>query len=175
VIERGKVFSEEAYALGKMLDHSSWQKGERRLPRRITPSDLDIPGVPMVFDAAGALIIGELSRSGATWDNLTKGQRWAYESYIRGTRHCAVVCYHEIRPEEQRYIDTRHDMLAFQIMVDDFGVITSQLFKGNDRWQNFVFAWMEGGATRIRRQLLGFSAGMIFAPSNVVPIKGVAP
>jgi hypothetical protein len=164
--ERGKIFSEEAYALGKMLDHASWQKGERRLPRNITPSDMDIPGIPMVFDNDGIMIIGELTRSGGAWGNLRYGQRLLYENLIKGTRHCAVLCHHKVDPEDRRHIDTRHDIVAFHVMVDDFGLIKRGPYEGNELWQSFVFTWMGGEAVDIRRRIIGISAGCKWLNGN---------
>jgi hypothetical protein len=176
--QRGAIHAEQAYALGKMLDHSSWQKGDRRLPRNITASDLDIPGVPMVFDNGGMMIFGELSRTRTAWSSLHFGQRFLYENLLRGTPHCAVLCCHEVDAEQGRKIDSRHDIAAFQIMVVDFGgVATWPLIQSNTRWQDFVFSWMENkqGPLNVRRRILGFSVGMTWrkpSSTNVVPMRG---
>ena len=173
--QRGAIHAEQAYALGKMLDHSSWQKGDRRLPRNITASDLDMPSVPMVFDNRGRMIFCELSRTRTAWSNLQFGQRFLYENLLNGTPHCAVLCCHEIDAEQGRRIDSRHDITAFQMMVADVGgIATWKTIKGNNHWQDFVFSWMENeqGPLNVRRRILGASAGMIWrkASTNVVPI-----
>jgi len=64
---RGAIFSQEAYAHAKMLDHSNLR---RILRRNITPSDIDVVidpasgeiGNPTALDAAGKIIYAELTR-----------------------------------------------------------------------------------------------------------------
>ena len=51
--QRGGIYREAAYALGKMLNHSEWYG---KLARGITASDIDF-----VIDANGRIIFGELS------------------------------------------------------------------------------------------------------------------
>jgi hypothetical protein len=156
---RGSIFAEEAYALNKMLQHDSWQKGERRLPRLITGSDIDVPGVTATFDNMGLIIFCELHRGRTTWSSLRQGQRVLYESLIRNTAHCSVLCCHDIGPEHGRKIDTRHDIQTFEIMVHDFEIVKAKIVEGNQHWQDFVFKWLESApnARFIRRKILANS------------------
>ena len=138
---RGRIFAEEAYALGKMLDHSGWQN----LPRKITPSDFD-----MIFDNDGAILFCELSSSSSEWKKLSAGQRWAYQSAIRYRVRwfpcLAVLCRHNLNPETGRKIDTMNDVIAFQVMLHDFDFRVSRLIKGNEHWQKFVTAWFSNSS-----------------------------
>ena len=162
-IPRGSIIWEEAYALGKMLEHSSWQKGEP-LPRRVTASDIDVTFIPIsggfVFDNKGKIIYAELTRAFANWNNVSRGQRWLYESCIRDGLHCAVICKHSVTPESQRAIDTRHDIEAFQVMLYDSGeFVLTQPYAGNENWQRLVQQWFIDPC-RLRRFLLGRFIGM---------------
>jgi len=107
----GSIFSKEAYALGKMLDHSSWNG---RLPRNITPSDID-----MTFDNNGDVLACELSRKHKEWKDVPLGQRLIYERFVfNGTyRHIAAICYHTVAPDFGRKIDSRDDIKVFQLLV----------------------------------------------------------
>ena len=141
--ERGAVYAEEHYKHSKMLDHSSWLKGERILPRKITGSDIDCPQLTY-FDNWGAQLIMEFVRCSEPkqWHDIKWGQRWGYQSLIRNSRHVGVVCCHDISHETGRMIDTRYDVTAFQVMaVEGAMVSASGVFEGNDRWQEFVFGW----------------------------------
>jgi hypothetical protein len=169
-ISRGDVFSEEAYAQGKMLDHSSWLEGDRILPRDITASDIDtvllgkqLSFLPVVFDNNGKAILCELSRGNKEWAWLNRGQIWLYESLIRDRPHCAVLCKHNApcSGPERRKINTRTDITSFQIMVHDHGgFVVTKVIEGNEAWQDFVFAWYLD-AIRVRRRIIGFSVGLI--------------
>lgn len=154
-IERGKIFSERAYALGKMLDHSSWQKGAKVLPRNITPSDVDVPNITM-FDNRGLIIFCEFSRAFTDWNDIKFGQRLVYEGLIRHSSHCAVVGKHNVDPADERAIDSRLDIVSFQAMVWDFQIIRSKIIAGNQLWQDFIFHWFESswGARKVRRQII---------------------
>jgi hypothetical protein len=54
------IILEKAYALGKMMDNSGWNG---LLRSGITPSDLDIPNVPVCFDNNGAIMFVDFSSS----------------------------------------------------------------------------------------------------------------
>jgi hypothetical protein len=162
---RGSIFNEEAYKLSKMLDHSSWQKGDQVLPRRITPSDIDMGFLPpdgagFNLDNNGNIIFGELTRGFANWLNVRYGQRRFYESCIGHSQHCAALCQHNISIMDNRNIDTRSDIVAFQIMIFDFGIVVTKPFVGNENWQRFVFQWFQD-PVQLRRYLLGRAVGMI--------------
>lgn len=146
MLMRGGIHSEEAYALGKMLDHSAWSD----LPRKITPSDLD-----MAFDNDGKIIFGELSSSECEWQRLSRGQRLLYENAIKNSPHCAVLCKHAVSLADGRPIDTRGDITSFQVMLYDYGLVICPVFDGNDRWQKFILRWLDrDGWQIIRRRLL---------------------
>lgn len=136
--ERGGIRNFEAYARGKMLDHSAWQKGGVRLPRLITPSDIDA-----VIDSAGWVLFWEISSAHADWSGIPRGQTLLFENAIFQTTNCAVVCRHSVPLSEARPIDTRHDISAFQAMVyaPHCGLVRTQVFEGNNIWQRFVLAW----------------------------------
>lgn len=142
---RGSILQSEAYALGKMLDHSSWGRGEWVLPRGITPSDIDA-----VFDNNGSILFVELSSEATDWSALSKGQRMAYESAIRGTSHCAVLCKHGMTVHHEVPIDTRYAISGFQPMVHDGGkFIVAPFVRGNEHWETFVRRWFDDApATR---------------------------
>jgi hypothetical protein len=151
----GAILSEEAYALGKMLDHAAWQRGDRILPRGITGSDIDF-----VLDNAGYEIIGELSRSAAEWKQTTFAQKRVYEGLIKwGAPHVAVLCLHNIDPSERRAISPKLDVVSFQPMLCDHRIIVGRVYQGNALWQTFVESWFKD-PIRLRHRLLGSCAGM---------------
>jgi hypothetical protein len=149
----------EAYALGKMLDHSGWNG---LLRNNITPSDIDMPGVTFAFDNRGAIIFADLSRSYTGWDRTLTGQRRLYEALAKWGPHCSVLCKHNITPQTGRKIDTLRDIEQFQVMVWDFVPVLSPIYNGQ-WWQHFVLFWVNNsdGPMRIRRHILGASVGMI--------------
>lgn len=132
----GSVIWEEAYALGKVLEHGGWNGA---LVRGITPSDVDF-----CFDNAGMIIFGELSATCREWSQLQRGQRDFYTNCIRDRLNCscAVLCHHNVRPEAGRKINTRTDIKSFQIMMWEAGPVFSQVIEGNGKWQAFVFDWV---------------------------------
>ena len=138
--DRGGIRNVEAYARGKMLDHSSWQKGIK-LPRSVTPSDIDI-----VFDNAGWLLHCEVSSKHTRWEELAKeakGQALLYENLIFQTSNCAALCRHSVPLSERRAINSREDINAFQLMLyaPRSGVVYSPVYKGGARWNDFVHSW----------------------------------
>lgn len=147
--QRGLIFAEQAYAQSKMLDHSGWQNKERPLPRKITASDIDF-----VFDNLGFVLYGELHRGRTEWKNLKFGQRLMYENLIKNTPNCAVLCIHE--SPHDRAIRTREDVIAFQPMFYDFGIVVCATCEGNEAWQKFVEEWTKSPATarEMRRRAL---------------------
>lgn len=167
-MDRGAIFSIDAYAQSKMLDHSAWQKGDTVLPRRITPSDIDVgflapDGSGFHLDNNGKIIFGELTRGFANWVNIRWGQRRFYEACIANTQHCAALCQHNVPPTRQ--ICTRTDIIAFQIMIFDYDTIVCAPFLGNDNWQRFVFKWCND-PVKLRRYLIGRHVDMIVRPKT---------
>jgi hypothetical protein len=150
-VMRGSMFAPAAYALGKMLDHSGW-----KLDRGITPSDFD-----MAIDNDGSIMFCELSSWASRWAETKEGQRRLYRNAIRDGKHCAVLCRHPVKPEEQRQIDSCYDIESFEVMFYDFGPVYSGVLDGNAGWQWFVKKWIEpGGPIWLRRLFLGRAIGM---------------
>lgn len=149
--QRGAVYKEDAYAQGKMLDHSSWSHGPFPLPRGITPSDID-----MVCDNAGRILLVEISSSKRDWRELDRGQRLAYINAISGTRHIAVLCSHNV--PKTRMINTRLDIETFQAIffVGD-NLLCSDLHADNQDWQQFVLDFY-ADPDAVRRYLINCSS-----------------
>jgi hypothetical protein len=152
---------EDAYALGKMMDSSSWSG---LLRSGITPSDIDLPDIPLCFDNNGKIIFVDFSRKYDSWKTTLPGQRWLYESLIKCGPHCAVLCKHNVAPDLFRKIDTLRDVESFQVMVWDFDCVFSPIHDGAF-WQRFVTVWVNhaDGPLKIRRHILGLEAGLIKA------------
>ena len=129
---RGSIQSEEAYAQGKMLDHSSWS-----LPRNITPSDVDFH-----FDANGRILYCELSSHNRLWSDLKDGQCRSYKNMVKNSRHCAVLCLHDVKLPNK--INTTTDIIGFSPMIWHSGHWWFGPFlEGNPRWQTFVQKWIK--------------------------------
>jgi hypothetical protein len=163
----GRVILEQAYAIGKMLDNSGWNG---LLRDKITPSDIDHPAIPLCFDNNGAVIFADLSINCDDWSRALRGQRRLYESIIRNSPHCAVICRHNVPPEIGRQIDTLRDVDRFQVMVWDDGPVLSPTYDGA-YWQGFVTTWVNepNGPQRIRRAFLGLSVGLVKPKPRTVP------
>ena len=141
----GNIHSPEAYAQSKMLDHSGWYG---KLPRGSRPSDIDFVAVKMVFDNNGSMLWGELSRSASEWGQLDYGQKWLYESAIKFSPHCAVLCFHNAPLD--RKIDTYRDVISFQPMVWDYDFVAGRVYDGVENWHKFVNGWFKN-SLRVRR------------------------
>lgn len=169
----GHIVLEDAYALSKMLNGAGWNG---ILRDRITPSDIDLPPVDVVFDNRGAIIFCDFSISCDNWGDLgrsLKGQRLLYEGLIKSGPHCAVLCKHSVTPEIGRQIDTLRDVDRFQVMFWDSEAVLSPIYDGA-YWQSFVTAWVNepAGPLRIRRRILGISAGLIKPAPRAAPPTG---
>jgi hypothetical protein len=173
---RGAIYAEDRYVLAKMLDHSCWQQGEQscwekdapRLPRVITPSDLDTVfcrllndpmAVPLIFDNDGCMIFAELSSNQDDWRLISTGQYKLYAGLLGGGSHCAMLCRHNIKPNDGKKICTRHNIISFQPMVWDYGPVISATVVSNSLWQKFVFNWFTDPIQQ-RRRLIGLNAGL---------------
>ena len=178
-VRRGAIYAEEHYIHAKMLDHSCWQEGEQacwqkdapRLPRLITASDIDGVfwrllndplAVPIVLDNDKKMIFAELSSSQQEWLQVSNGQFRLYRGLLEGP-HCAVLCRHQVKPEDGRKICTRHDIVSFQPMFWDHGVVIGRVQGPNEAWQNFVLKWF-ADSIRVRRIFIGTSVGMKMIP-----------
>ena len=149
--DRGAIRSEEAYALGKMLDHSDWQRGEK-IARLITPSDVDA-----CFDNNGNVIFCEFSSQHDDWSRISLGQRLLYQNCINGTDHLAVLCRHSVKASDGRRINSRTDIQSFQVMLHDRILLYSPVIDGNDKWQKLIQWWFED-AVMARRVFIGKAA-----------------
>lgn len=145
--ERGAINVEKAYALGKMLDHSSWQKGSEVLPRGITPGDIDAS-----FDNKGKILFCEFSSSQTQWCDLDIGQLRLYKACVMDSPHCAVLCKHNVTLADNRPIDTRFDVQSFQVMLWDYEFIFTRIWPNdNQDWQRCVMSWFEDPLATRRR------------------------
>lgn len=142
----GAIRCEQAYALGKMLDHSSWQRGDK-IVRLSTPSDIDA-----CWDNRGRVIFGEFSSECFEWRQVEKGQIGLYQSVIRDTPHCAVLCRHNVSVRDNRPIDSKEDVRSFQVMVYDYGFLVTDVLP-ESRWPRFVTSWFKD-PLKVRRYVL---------------------
>ena len=128
---RGSIISQEAYARGKMLDHSAWRN---TLPRNITPSDID-----MVIDNNGIILMIELSSKTDRWHLLSRGQRLLYENIVwagQGNIKAALALIHPEPPDKQ--IDTVNDIISFSVMCRKHDeIVRSPSFPGHI-WEKAV-------------------------------------
>ena len=129
--ERGAVYCEQAYAQGKMLDNSEWNG----LPRKITPSDLDL-----CFDNNGWLLLCELSSESTEWQMLQRGQRMLYESFVRRGQMAAALLKHSV--PQSRQIRTCSDIEHFQVMFFRERITCGPVWPGH-LWGRFVQKWYD--------------------------------
>jgi hypothetical protein len=151
--KRGKIYDLVAYAQGKLVDCSGWadreKYGQDVLPRKITPSDIDVvfnPGTFM-FDNAGHVLLAELSTQTNIWSKTSYGQYLSAQSLVKAGQGkiASVLAYHQT-PKEQ-LIDLRESVESFSLMyfVSPTYACTD-VHKGNERWQKFVLAWFDDAA-----------------------------
>jgi hypothetical protein len=147
---KGAILCEQAYAQGKMLDHSEWVS----LPRGITPSDVDF-----AFDNKGRMILCELSSKHSSWADVPYGQRLLYQNLVTGSPHVAALCRHNV-PRE-RAINTRVDVSAFQLMFSFGGELFVSIEMPGDAWARFVTKWFESPSGVLRSVLSAKSTKQI--------------
>ena len=141
----GKRICEQAYAQGKMLDHSGWYGKLIRngVPTKGTPSDVDFIFLPkFILDNRGTFLFGELSSADVGWEDLVYGQRTMYENLLKaaGGTSVSVLCHHSVPSDTQ--IDTYTDIKSFIPMIWANGQICrAERFVGVERWQKFYPAW----------------------------------
>ena len=126
----GGIRCPEAYAQGKMLDHS-WWSGKMR--GKITPSDIDI-----VIESHGCFLWCEVSRQYKTIEEMPTGQRilLANLSRLAGV-HCVAVLYHGLMSGSKE-IDTANDIASATVYFDrGTGVATLS----PEDWRAFATAW----------------------------------
>ena len=137
----GKIVVEQAYAQGKMLDHS----GFKHLPRGITPSDID-----MVIDSAGDVMFCELSRNHNRWKALNYGQRLLYENLCISGQHICALLTHSVNPTLA--IRTHADIDSYHVMFAVNREIHTSPVRFGFSWPEFAQDWIEDSA-RVRQLL----------------------
>lgn len=132
---KGEIYSLEAYARGKLLDHSGWCEV---LPRGITPSDIDF-----VMDNNGRVLLGELNSRSCEWSLLPFGQRKVYESLVgAGAGNIVAVCCQHAIPSEGEKINTVTDVLRFQwLYLNREGYVVPSRVCDGSLWVRFVYNW----------------------------------
>lgn len=127
-MERGAIYAPQAYAQGKMLDNSGW-----KLPRRITPSDVDF-----VLDNNGFLLVGEFSSRHTEWHQLDFGQQLMYQNLVKAGqgRIVAALCKHNVPTMSQ--IRTDVDVKSFQVMSMEGQKLAIASVLPGDKWLHFV-------------------------------------
>lgn len=143
---RGSILAEQAYALGKMLNHEEWHT----LPRNITPSDID-----MVFDNNGMFLLCELKQNTADWQQLKKnsyGQWLLYSNLVlNGQGKHLAACVQHVRPEQGKAINTMTDVIAFQVMACHKGrIVYSAVIptRKGEHWRRFVECFYSLGKSK---------------------------
>ncbi len=151
--KRGEIYDIVAYAQGKLVDCSGWadrgKYGNAVLPRKITPSDIDVifnPGTFM-FDNAGNVLLAELSTQTDIWSKLAKtsfGQYLSAQSLVKAGRGkiASVLAFHKTPKKE--LIDLREAIESFSVMYyTDPTYACTKPFAGNEAWQRFVLKWFD--------------------------------
>lgn len=133
----GKIFSEQAYARAKMLDNSGWLNV---LPRGSTPSDLDvildsqghITENTTVIDNKGNVVFIEYNTSKSHWEDISYGQRLAYQNILLPKPKYAILAH--VQPRVGQPIDTLRDVIDFQVMAmkDGCEVVYGKHRKGHE-------------------------------------------
>lgn len=116
----GRIIVEQAYAQGKMLDHSGWD-----LPRG-SLSDMDaivtqhgIIQNSTFMDNNGRMLFIEFSSKHKHWAYLDEGQRRGYASIVRIGKGqvFAALAYHQVPINKQ--IKSAVDVISYQLMYWD--------------------------------------------------------
>jgi hypothetical protein len=126
----GGIRCPEAYAQGKMLDHSWWSE---KMRGRITPSDID-----MVVESYGCFLWCEISRDKETISEMSRGQKILLTNLSRlpGV-HCVAVLCHELMSGSKQ-IDTANDIKTATVYFDGGAEVTTLT---PDEWRGFACAW----------------------------------
>jgi hypothetical protein len=124
----GAIICREAYAQGKMLDHSGWH-----LSRGVTPSDID-----MVVESYGCFLWAELTKNACDWSTLKTGQRILYDSLSKiPGNHVVCLARHSVPVGET--VDTYEDIEAAAIR---WACGTKSLLLEKSQWQTLVTEWV---------------------------------
>lgn len=136
----GGIQCPDLYARAKMLNNTGWLN---KLPRGITPSDIDL-----VFENKGRTLLVELSPTIRDWKFVAAGQRGVYETQVLQQRGaCAsVIARHET--EYDKYIDTLRDIKDWELMYwdSDRSAPAYRVYGPEDgTWEEFVLWWFYNG------------------------------
>jgi len=138
----GGIRCPEAYAQGKMLDHS-WWSGQMR--GKITPSDID-----MVVESYGCALFCEISRDHETLDDLATGQRILLQTLARlAGGHCVVLLRHGLF-SLSKPIDTANDIMSATVYFD---AGTSSVVLDGSEWREFAVAWTFNSRSAVEKFL----------------------
>jgi hypothetical protein len=135
----GGIRCPEAYAQGKMLDHSWWYG---QMARGITPSDID-----MVIESYGCFLFCELSRSTNSLYELSRGQRLMLValSRIQGV-HAVAILRHELF-SQSKAVCTATDIVSARVY---FHGGTENCVLNGDSWRGFASHWTRDPAGAVR-------------------------
>ena len=124
----GAIICREAYAQGKMLNHSGWH-----LARGVTPSDIDF-----VVESYGCFLWAELTKNGCDWGSLKTGQRILYESLAKiPGNHIVCLARHSVPKGE--VVDTYADIEAAAVR---WACGSKSLILDASQWQVLVTEWV---------------------------------
>lgn len=124
----GAIICHEAYAQGKMLDHSGWH-----LARGVTPSDID-----MVVESFGCFLFAELTKGDCDWSNLKTGQKILYNSLAKiPGNHVICLARHSVPSGE--YVDTYQDIEAALVR---WATGRKSLLLEASQWRFLVTEWV---------------------------------
>jgi hypothetical protein len=138
----GGIRCPEAYAQGKMLDHSWWSE---KMRGRITPSDID-----MVVESYGCFLWCEISRDKETIAEMSRGQRILLTNLCQlAGVHCVAVLRHGLMSGSKQ-IDTANDIQSATVYFDrGSGVATLT----PDEWRQFACGWTFHPANAVTKWL----------------------
>lgn len=124
----GAIICREAYAQGKMLDHSCWH-----LARGVTPSDID-----MVVESYGCFLFAELTKGGCDWNSLKTGQRILYDSLAKiPGNHVVCLARHSVPSGE--HVNTYQDIEAAAVR---WACGKKSLLLEASQWRVLVTEWV---------------------------------
>lgn len=138
----GGIRCPEAYAQGKMLDHSAWSG---QMARGITPSDIDA-----FIESSGCFLFWELTRDAGKLEDIATGQRIALARLAKlpGT-HCLAILRHGLF-SISKLIDTANDINEATIYFDTG---TRHVVLDGAEWRDFAVAWTYGPKAAIDKCL----------------------
>ncbi len=138
----GGIRCPEAYAQGKMLDHSWWSGNMRG---KITPSDID-----MVIESHGCALFCEISREHEQLEDLSVGQRILLKTLARlNGCHCVALLRHGLF-SHSKPIDTANDILSATVYFD---CGTRSVTLNRQEWRAFAVDWTFNASTAVSKHL----------------------